>query len=68
MVNMCIMDQEHLFCREGAAVANRAKSFVAKMDEAGTPFIKILPTNHYGKNVIDKWVKQIRELTGAPPH
>jgi hypothetical protein len=53
MANMCLKEQDHLFCREAASVKHRAKSFAAKMEESGTSYmhyIKILPNNHYGNN------------------
>jgi hypothetical protein len=68
MANMCIKEHEHLFCREAASVKHRATSFAAKMEEAGTHCIKILPNNHYGKNYMDKWVKQLCDLTGVTPN
>jgi hypothetical protein len=37
------------------------------MKSAGTPYIKIMPKNHYGKNFMDKWVKYLCKRTGVPP-
>jgi hypothetical protein len=67
MANMYLKEQDHLFCREAASVKHRTKSFAAKMVANGTPYIKILPNNHYGKNYMDKWVKQLCARTGVPP-
>jgi hypothetical protein len=67
MANMCLKEQEHLFCREAASVKHSAKSFAAKMVVNGTPYIKILPNNHHGKNYMDKWVSQLCNRTGIPP-
>jgi hypothetical protein len=67
MAHMFLKEQEHLICREAASVKHRPKSFAAKMVEAGAPYIKILPNNHYGKNYMDKLVKQLCDRTGVPP-
>jgi hypothetical protein len=68
MTNMCLKEQEHLFCHEAASgVKHRATSFAAKMEEAGTTYINILPNNQYGKNCMDKWVEQLCYITGVPP-
>jgi hypothetical protein len=37
------------------------------MKSAGMPYIKIMPQNSYGKNFMDKWVKDLCKRTGVPP-
>jgi hypothetical protein len=67
LMNMCVSDQERVFCREAASVPRTVKSFEAKMKSAGMPYIKIMPKNPYGKNFMDKWVKDLCKRTGVPP-